>query len=327
MAKILDLIYRVTDKATPGIRRVKTEQDKFNVSMKDAAKIAAAASAAFASVGKVTVDLIMAYQDYTIAAGEMAHTLGVTVEEASAMIEASNDLGIEVTTLEAAFKAMSRNGIDPSIAGLVEVRSRLGETTSDADRMALALKLLGKSGADLLPLFDQLTDQQLADFVSTMSDAQVVTEAEYQAALRNRAAIAEMADIYETAKLSVGGFLAEGLIPYVGILKAIPNVLDAIIARWKKWLSMPVPQIPGSGPVGKGDSSSPGGSHGGTQRATGGPVAGGESYMVGERGPELFTPGQSGSITSNEDIGQLTQEIRRMLRTLPVIMRDAAQKQ
>jgi hypothetical protein len=34
-------------------------------------------------------------------------------------------------------------------------------------------------------------------------------------------------------------------------------------------------------------------------RAAGGPVAAGQSYVVGERGPELFTPGTSGGITPN----------------------------
>lgn len=37
-------------------------------------------------------------------------------------------------------------------------------------------------------------------------------------------------------------------------------------------------------------------------RAMGGPVAGGTSYLVGERGPEIFTPGASGQITSNDKI-------------------------
>ena len=32
-------------------------------------------------------------------------------------------------------------------------------------------------------------------------------------------------------------------------------------------------------------------------RASGGPVSAGQSYLVGERGPEMFTPGQSGGIT------------------------------
>jgi hypothetical protein len=39
------------------------------------------------------------------------------------------------------------------------------------------------------------------------------------------------------------------------------------------------------------------------KRAVGGPVTGGTTYMVGEKGPELFTPSSSGSITSNNRIG------------------------
>jgi hypothetical protein len=38
-------------------------------------------------------------------------------------------------------------------------------------------------------------------------------------------------------------------------------------------------------------------------RALGGPVMGGQTYMVGESGPELFTPNTTGSITRNGDLG------------------------
>ena len=41
-------------------------------------------------------------------------------------------------------------------------------------------------------------------------------------------------------------------------------------------------------------------------RAAGGPVRGGKSYMVGERGPEMFTPGVSGMITPNHALGGST---------------------
>ena len=37
--------------------------------------------------------------------------------------------------------------------------------------------------------------------------------------------------------------------------------------------------------------------------ATGGPVKGGSSYLVGEKGPEMFTPGVSGMITPNHALG------------------------
>lgn len=38
-------------------------------------------------------------------------------------------------------------------------------------------------------------------------------------------------------------------------------------------------------------------------KASGGTVRGGTSYLVGERGPELFTPGRSGSIAPNNAVG------------------------
>lgn len=41
----------------------------------------------------------------------------------------------------------------------------------------------------------------------------------------------------------------------------------------------------------------------GGARADGGPVMAGRTYLVGERGPELFTPGSSGGITPNHALG------------------------
>ena len=39
-------------------------------------------------------------------------------------------------------------------------------------------------------------------------------------------------------------------------------------------------------------------------RANGGPVMGGSSYLVGERGPEIFTPGGSGAVIPNSAMGR-----------------------
>jgi hypothetical protein len=41
------------------------------------------------------------------------------------------------------------------------------------------------------------------------------------------------------------------------------------------------------------------------KRANGGSARGGQPYMVGERGPELFVPGQSGGVMRNEDMRSL----------------------
>ena len=44
-------------------------------------------------------------------------------------------------------------------------------------------------------------------------------------------------------------------------------------------------------------------------KANGGPVKGGGSYIVGEKGPELFTPGVSGMVTPNHALGGTTNVV------------------
>ena len=44
-------------------------------------------------------------------------------------------------------------------------------------------------------------------------------------------------------------------------------------------------------------------------KAMGGPVKGGGSYIVGEKGPELFTPGVSGMVTPNHALGGTTNVV------------------
>jgi len=46
-----------------------------------------------------------------------------------------------------------------------------------------------------------------------------------------------------------------------------------------------------------------------TPKAEGGPVKGGKSYLVGERGPEMFSPGVSGMITPNHALGGSTNVV------------------
>jgi len=57
-----------------------------------------------------------------------------------------------------------------------------------------------------------------------------------------------------------------------------------------------------------GDGKSPGFDFGG-ERAMGGPVAKGQSYLVGEKGPELFTPNINGSIVNNMRTEKIVQTL------------------
>jgi hypothetical protein len=72
------------------------------------------------------------------------------------------------------------------------------------------------------------------------------------------------------------------------LTSAINSAYDALV-RWfgLNKVTVPTPSL---------SSSS-------KKRAVGGPVSAMDSYMVGERGPELFTPGAGGFITPNNRLG------------------------
>lgn len=82
--------------------------------------------------------------------------------------------------------------------------------------------------------------------------------------------------------LTIGGDIISG------IVNGIKNAAGLVLGAIKGVLH----SIPGAGLL----SNVPG--IGGLFKAKGGPVSGGRPYIVGERGPELFVPGQSGTIAT-----------------------------
>ena len=90
------------------------------------------------------------------------------------------------------------------------------------------------------------------------------------------------------------------------IVAAIGSIDLSGILKWPTmpaWLGGGETAAP-AGPImapthGANDNSLP-------RKARGGPVYGGRSYLVGERGPEIFTPGSSGGITPNHRLGGTT---------------------
>ena len=98
-----------------------------------------------------------------------------------------------------------------------------------------------------------------------------------------------------------------------GFGNEVTGVLDALVSGTEDWNSVLKDTLrslsrlllnAGLSAIG---NSSPKGSFlnllFGGGRAAGGPVRGGTSYLVGEKGPELFTPSSSGNITPNSALG------------------------
>lgn len=115
---------------------------------------------------------------------------------------------------------------------------------------------------------------------------------------------------------SVAGFVRDNLAPAIGtILKVafevlgtaiaalitglgkVVNFFDDVIDKVKDFIALVK-----ANPIVSGISGLIDRVFGGA-RAAGGPVSGGTTYMVGERGPELFTPSSSGTIIPNHRLG------------------------
>lgn len=135
--------------------------------------------------------------------------------------------------------------------------------------------------------------------------------------------VAAMASEMYAAATAWGQGLYDGVVAKVDELVAwfttLPSRIIAAIGRIDlsgliKWPSLPgwlggggsSPEAPATAPV---DGA----------RADGGPVSRGKTYLVGERGPELFSPGQSGMISPNEAYAAARSTSQAAARQAPSI--------
>lgn len=199
----------------------------------------------------------------------------------------------------------------PALQAAIEEQERLAEAQRESaaaqqDAFELFSDLdpfvaYANAVRELTDAFNLLTPEQIAALGGAERVQEVLDE--------NIAKLGErFADVQETGDLFAG--LEEGLAGAItrgvtdgadGALDAFSRLLQqmaakALEAQLTKFL------FAGAGGGGGGLLGALGGFFGGA-RADGGSVTGGKTYLVGERGPELFTAGRTGTITPNDAMG------------------------
>jgi hypothetical protein len=58
------------------------------------------------------------------------------------------------------------------------------------------------------------------------------------------------------------------------------------------------------------------------RRARGGPVSSGHPYLVGERGPEVFTPGRAGSVSPSMNASQIVDAVHEVRDEMSALRRQ-----
>ena len=202
------------------------------------------AAAAGAAILGFAVKAIGDFQDLALAADKFANATGLAVEEASALIEVSGDLGIESETVQKAinkmniavakgsdeFKALgvevARNdqGLIDSNETFIRTVGALGDVSDSAERTRLATAVFGKSWADMSEIIKGGAPA-LRAAIDSVSDAKIIDPEEVKRAKELRAAQDALKDAIEDVTLAVGKALVPALVEMVKIVTPLLEIL------------------------------------------------------------------------------------------------------
>ena len=214
--------------------------------------------------------------------------------------------GLEHRILE-----LRKTGLNPSLAKQVALVEKSSENIKvgiqnelDAvNKLIEAEKASGKGYTDKL-MFLELTKLSLEDQLKTNEELNKTEKERIINASRLARAAKATQDSFDALKQTIATDIADGIQGLIRgattLNQVMNNVLNKLIDaafNMAFFGNAGGTLIPGSGLFG------------GLFRADGGPVKGGKSYIVGERGPEMFTPGVSGAITPNHQLGGSTSVV------------------
>lgn len=183
----------------------------------------------------------------------------------------------------------------------LELEAKLiGASTYEATRQTEVLRMLNQARMDQIAL----SPQMLASIEAEASRRAAATAAIEDAREKQQRFMELQQEFGDLGVSSIQG-LIEGTKSFNDVLKDGISLITQMLLKATLLGQGPLAGLFGGSVA---TSNSMGGLLGmvfGGFRAGGGPVANGRSYIVGEKGPELFTPGTSGAITPNNALPRM----------------------
>ena len=201
---------------------------------------------------------------------------------------------------------LAQEAATKQIATLKE-RSRLATALTEQEEQMLGFQLqIEAAEANRAIVGDEITNDLIAQLEKTFGQVQL--QSTLKGLMNDRkdgedeivTKLTEAQKLYQQIGQTIQNGIVDSIMAAVDGTKSLQSSLSGILRQLgSQFLSA---GIGGFGTPGKKDGTGLLGIISGN-RAMGGTVQGGRSYMVGERGPELFTPGRTGSIAPNSAIG------------------------
>lgn len=138
--------------------------------------------------------------DAASAQRELALAGQITAEQAGVLIQVGDDLKISSDTLKTAFREMTKDGLQPTLANIKEVAAKYQSTQDPTERLQYAQDALGRSYQSMLPFLEQTPEALDAMAESAYRAGTVMSNEAVQAARDYEIAVDDLTD-------SVHGFV------------------------------------------------------------------------------------------------------------------------
>lgn len=206
MTNKIEIILKAVDQASGPLEKFGAAFEKLTGFSLTAAGGVAMLGTAINKVGEFAKQSIEETQAYNIQVRNLAQNLGIGTEETSRMIQAADDFGVTIGSVESALKMALRNGFAPSIDTLADMADKYNELKDPTERAAALTKVFGRNWSQLTPLLRQGGDAIRAN-AAAQSDALIVSEKEAQASEELRIATDNLNDSKEALSQTLGNKL------------------------------------------------------------------------------------------------------------------------
>ncbi len=132
------------------------------------------AGAAVGGLTKFVKDSIGGTIEYATQIDNMSRLLGISTEDTSRLVQASDDLFISQEKLKASLEAATRQGIDVSIEGLKKLSEQYLTLPEGVERSEWVLKHFGRSGAEMGKLME-IGAAGIDEATAAIADNMVIT--------------------------------------------------------------------------------------------------------------------------------------------------------
>jgi len=175
---------------------------------------------------------------------------------------------------------------------------KLKEMTKSVTNGNLRLQETLKFGREEAEIREKLRE---LDRQAEKADVKILAKEreQYENALRLKPELEKITDLYQNIASTIESGLVDAIEGAINGTKTLGDVARSVFAQIQRSL------------IQYGVNAFLGGLPGIGQffRANGGPVSAGKSYVVGERGPEMFVPNTGGRIVPNSDMGSSTNVV------------------